>query len=76
MGKYTPKQGDIIWIDFDPSRGHEIRKRKPAVILSKNGYNELTNFVVVAPITSTIRHLPTFYTLDSQKYRVHGQVNC
>lgn len=76
MEKYMPKQADIIWIDFDPSKGHEIKKRRPAVVLSKDKYNELTNFVVVSPITSTIRDLPTFYTLSSKKYKVHGQVNC
>ncbi|WP_405315009.1 type II toxin-antitoxin system PemK/MazF family toxin [Lactobacillus helveticus] len=35
----------------------------------------MTNFIVVAPITSTIRQQPTFYTL-TDKYKIHGQVNC
>ncbi|WP_154064494.1 type II toxin-antitoxin system PemK/MazF family toxin, partial [Enterococcus faecalis] len=29
-----PKQKDIVWIDFDPSKGKEIRKRRPALVVS------------------------------------------
>lgn len=76
MKQYIPQQGDIVWLEFDPSKGHEIKKRRPALVLSKNKYNEMTKFVVVAPITSTIRKLPTFYNLDSKKYQTHGQINC
>ena len=48
---YKAKQGDVVWLDFDPSEGHEIRKRCPAVVLSSNAYNRATGFVIVAPIT-------------------------
>ncbi|ERL64292.1 type II toxin-antitoxin system PemK/MazF family toxin [Schleiferilactobacillus shenzhenensis] len=46
-----PAQQDVIWIDFDPAVGVEIEKRCPAVVLSHRGYSQLTNLVVVAPIT-------------------------
>lgn len=72
---YMPQQKDIVWIDFDPSKGREIRKRRPAVILSSSEYIKATHFVIVAPITSTIRKLPTYITLSDQ-YKIHGQVNC
>lgn len=72
---YVPKQKDIVWIDFDPSKGREIRKRRPAVVLSSNEYINATHFVIVSPITSTIRDLPTYITLNDQ-YKIHGQVNC
>ncbi|MGP3639161.1 type II toxin-antitoxin system PemK/MazF family toxin [Lentilactobacillus hilgardii] len=48
---YVPNQQDIIFIDFDPSIGHEIRKRRPALVLSNQGYSRLTNLVVVSAIT-------------------------
>lgn len=48
---YIPNQQDIIYIDFDPAVGHEIRKRRPALVLSNQGYSRLTHLVVVAPIT-------------------------
>lgn len=71
----TFKQKDIIWINFDPSKGREIQKRRPALVLSSDNYIKSTNFVIVAPITSTIRKLPSFYSLD-EKYKTKGQVVC
>ena len=50
---YIPQQGDIIWLDFDPSAGSEIMKRRPALVLSRKIFNEHTGFAMVAPITST-----------------------
>ncbi|QIV94337.1 type II toxin-antitoxin system PemK/MazF family toxin [Allofrancisella frigidaquae] len=53
--KYIPQQGDIIWLDFDPSAGSEIMKRRPALVLSRKIFNEHTGFAMVAPITSIER---------------------
>lgn len=33
--RYTPEQGDIVWLDFDPSSGKEIIKRRPAFVISQ-----------------------------------------
>ena len=52
---YIPQQGDIIWLDFDPSAGTEIMKRRPALVLSRKIFNEHTGFAMVAPITNTER---------------------
>jgi mRNA-degrading endonuclease toxin of MazEF toxin-antitoxin module len=52
---YIPEQGDLIWLDFDPSSGKEIMKRRPAFVISKKSFNEHTRMAIVAPITSTIR---------------------
>lgn len=46
---YTPKQRDIIWLDFDPSKGKEIKKRRPALVVSKDEFNERTGFVWSVP---------------------------
>ncbi|MBL4571604.1 MAG: type II toxin-antitoxin system PemK/MazF family toxin [Gammaproteobacteria bacterium] len=50
---YVPEQGDIVFLDFDPSAGKEITKRRPALVLSKRIFNDTTGFVVVAAITNT-----------------------
>ncbi|GAF37732.1 type II toxin-antitoxin system PemK/MazF family toxin [Lentilactobacillus farraginis] len=50
INNYVPNQQDIIAIDFDPSVGHEIRKRRPALVLSNEGYSRLTGLVVISPI--------------------------
>lgn len=73
---YIPKQKDLVWINFDPSRGKEIKKRRPAVVMSSTAYNKSTHFIVVCPITSTIRNFPGFINLPAEKYKVHGQINC
>lgn len=69
---YAPKQRDIVWIDFDPSLGHEIKKRRPAVVISSTPYNRSTDFVIVCPITSTVRDNPSYVKVNGEK--IHGQV--
>lgn len=56
--KYEPKQRDIVIIDFEPSKGYEIKKRRPALILSRDEYNVSTNMIIVCPITSTNKKKP------------------
>ncbi len=54
---YLPEQGDIVLLDFNPSSGREIMKRRPAVVLSRRMFNDTTGFAVVAPITSTTQRM-------------------
>ena len=44
------KRGDIIDIDFDPARGHEIRKTRPAVVVQNDIGNQYSPLVIVSPI--------------------------
>lgn len=55
LNKNIPKQRDIIIIDFDPQKGVEIQKRRPALVISDNAFQKHTGLVFVAPITSTLR---------------------
>ena len=54
---YVPKKQDIVYIDFDPSAGREINKRRPAVVVSNQLYSQKTGFVAVCPITNGAKHL-------------------
>jgi len=46
------KRGEVWWVEFDPSVGSEIRKTRPAVILSNDAANRYLGRVVVIPLTS------------------------
>ena len=52
---YCPTAGDIIWLDFDPTLGHEQQGRRPALVLTPQAYNERSELCIVCPITSTVR---------------------
>lgn len=45
-------QGQIWWVNLDPTIGSEIRKTRPAVIVSPDELNAHLNTVVVVPLTS------------------------
>lgn len=51
------KRGEVWWINFDRSIGGEIRKQRPAVIVSNDAANHYLNRVQVVPITSNVDKL-------------------
>jgi len=64
------KRGEVWWINFDPSVGGKIRKKRPAVIVSNNAANQFLNRIQVVPLTSSVGKLypsETYVTLRGKK---------
>jgi mRNA interferase MazF len=63
LSGYVPSAGDLIWTDFDPTRGREQAGRRPALVISAAAFSVNTGLAVVCPITSRVRPFPTSVVL-------------
>lgn len=70
----APRQGEVWWVDLDPTRGDEVRKRRPALVLSNDALNGgPLRLAIVAPITTTPTgrklHVPLVLDEEGQQRR-------
>jgi mRNA interferase MazF len=62
------RRGDLVWVDLDPVRGAESNKRRPAVVVSNDGANQVARrlghgVVTVVPVTSNTARVYPFQVL-------------
>ena len=69
---YILDRGDIIWLSFDKTQGHEQRGRRPALVLSPHSYNRIVGLAVVCPVTSVFRGY--HFAVEIHGNKVHGSV--
>lgn len=63
------RRGEVWWVDFEPAVGSEVRKTRPAIIVSNDASNAAMRRVQVVPVTSSVEKL---YVFESQ-VRVKGK---
>jgi len=73
---YRAKQGDIIWLNFNPQAGNEQSGRRPALIISNDETNEFLRVgAMVCPITNNDKGIPIQVPLDSRT-KTQGVIMC
>jgi len=55
---YIPERSDLVWLDFNPVRGHEQKGKRPALVVSSSGYNAKSGLALVCPVTSQVKGYP------------------
>lgn len=62
---YIPERNDIVWLDFEPKKGREIGKYRPALVLSSRAYNKQTGLMICCPISTSIRYSATEVPIEN-----------
>ena len=60
-------QYEIVLVNLDPTIGSEMKKTRPAVIISPNEMNKYLNTIVIAPMTSSSKRYPTRVEVNQNK---------
>jgi len=55
---FVPERGDLVWLSFDATTGHEQHGRRPALVLSPAVYNRRVGLALVCPVTSRAKGYP------------------
>lgn len=71
--RYVPSRGDIVYLDFDPSKGHEQRGHRPAFVLSPRSYNAKSSLALFMPITKQQKGYP-FEVLLPPELQIQGVI--
>lgn len=71
--RYVPRRGDIVWLHFEQTVGHEQTGRRPALVLSPRAYNHQVGLALFCPVTSHVKGYP-FEVLLPVGLKVQGAI--
>ena len=62
------RRGDVVWVDLEPVRGPEASRRRPAVVVSNDGANQMAQqlgrgVITVVPVTTNTATVFPFQVL-------------
>jgi mRNA interferase MazF len=60
------KRGDVVVVNLDPTIGVEIKKTRPAIVVSNNSINHFSQLAVVVPLTKNTAHLSPSHVVISK----------
>lgn len=75
MVNYIPKQKDIVYVNFNPIKGHEQSGYRPGVVISNDIFNKFSKMIIVCPITSNLKKFPTHHKIENSQ-KIEGAVLC
>jgi mRNA interferase MazF len=68
-------QGDLISLNFAPTKGREQSGERPALVISNTKYNRQSGFVLACPVTRTIKAMNIRVPLD-ERTKTQGDILC
>ena len=73
---WVPTAGDVIWVDLNPTVGHEQAGKRPALVLSPSSYNEKTSLLIACAMTTQVKGYPFEVLMPDGAVVLADQVKC
>jgi mRNA interferase MazF len=74
--EYVPEAGDVVWVDVNPTVGHEQAGRRPALVLSRSSYNSKTSLMLACVLTKEVKGYPFEVTMPDGFVVLSDQIKC
>lgn len=74
MKRIPPDQGDVVWINLNPTKGHEQKGHRPVLVLTPKEYNVKSGLMIISPITTLQKGYPFEVKVKSYKKKIKGVI--
>lgn len=72
----APKQGEVILVNLDPTKGSEQAGTRPVLVISQDLHNKKQRMIFACPITKTDRSYPTHVAINGRCNNTEGFIMC